>query len=98
MVVVLGETGNQYFNEITDSAGDTYGATVCGDRLYEIWDVSSNVLSHYVSVQASDDVALGDWMIVVYSEDEDDEGFANLALRVTFADYPLSTSPTYPNR
>jgi hypothetical protein len=37
-------------------------------------------------------------MIVIYSEDENDEGLFNLKMRVTFTDYPLATSPTYPNK
>ena len=32
MTVVLGEEEKQYFSEATDSAGDTYGASVCGVR------------------------------------------------------------------
>lgn len=95
MTVVLGEVENQYYLEATDSAGDSYGATVCGTRDYKVVDISSNTEATVVTVDVSDD-PLYQWKLVATSQDEADEGFHNLRLEVTFTDYPLATDPTYP--
>jgi len=50
MTVVLGEVEKQYYVEATDSAGDTYGTTVCGDRAYLVRDISSGNEATVVTV------------------------------------------------
>jgi len=42
MTVVLGEIELQDFDEAVDSAGTSYGATVCGPRLYQIYVLPQN--------------------------------------------------------
>lgn len=96
MQVVLGEVAKQYFTEATDSAGDLYGTTVCGQRTYYVEDISSGQESHVVTVHVSDDLSLGDYMLVATSQDEADENFHNLKLEVSFTDYPLTDDPTFP--
>ena len=85
MTVVLGEEEFQTFDEAVDSAGTTYGATVCGTRLYEIYDILTDAIA---TVAAVEDLTGGNFRIRANSIDENDEGSHNLRLRVTFVDYP----------
>ena len=94
MTVVLGETEEQPFDEATDSAGDLYGAAVCGTRTMEIMDTDSGAVSEVVSVVEGANP--GEYKVVAHSEDEAHEGTHNLMLVVTFTDYPLLTDGTYP--
>lgn len=93
MEVVLGEEELQAFTEVTDTAGTTYGAAVCGDRLYEIYDISSNDIT---TVAVVEEVSTGNYQIKAYSTDENVEGTHNLRLRVTFVDYPQADDVTFP--
>lgn len=81
MTVVLGEESLQAFDEAVDSAGTTYGATVCGDRLYEVIDISTGEITSVATVQTASG---GGYEIRAYSTDENNEGTHNLRLRVTF--------------
>lgn len=93
MTATLGIETTQAFTEAVDSAGTTYGTTVCGDRLYEIYDISSNELTEVATIV---DLGSGNYQIRAYSELEANEGSHNLRLRVTFADYPLADNSNYP--
>ena len=93
MTVVLGEEELQAFTEAVDTAGASYGSTVCGTRLYEILEFSTSVVSEVATVE---DLGGGDYQIRAYSENEDHEGTHPLKLRVTFVDYPLTDSTDYP--
>lgn len=93
MTVVLGEEELQSFVEAVDSAGTTYGSTVCGTRLYEIYDISSDTITEVATVI---DNGSGNYEIRAFSENEDNEGSHNLRLKVTFVDYPLADSETFP--
>jgi len=64
--------------------------------LFEIFDVSTNQISHVISVSVSDDAGQGDFMIVATSQSENDEGLWNLRLRTSFVDYPVASDPTMP--
>ena len=68
MTVRLGETSEQAFNEATDSAGDLYGAAVCGTRTYVIIDTNSDQVSEVISVVESS--YPGKYNLVANSEDE----------------------------
>lgn len=96
MSVVLGQYEKQYFDQVVDSAGTSYGATVCGDRTFEIYSASDNTLSHVMYVDVSDDAGQGEFMIVAFSEDENDEGYGTFYIRTTFTDYPLTEDPNFP--
>lgn len=76
-----------------DSAGTTYGATVCGTRLYEIIDIATSAATAVATVET---VSSGNYRIRAYSTDENLEGTHNLRLKVTFVDYPLSANAAYP--
>ena len=76
MTVVLGEEEFQDFDEAIDSAGTDYGATVCGDRLYEVLDFSTGLVTDVATVVAGDNA--GEYKIRAYSEDELKEGTHNL--------------------
>ena len=93
MEVILGEETLQAFSEAVDSAGTSYGTTVCGDRLYEVIDISTGDLTSVATVQTAD---AGGYEIRAYSTDEDNEGTHNLRLRVTFVNYPQSDSVDFP--
>lgn len=93
MTVVLGEEEFQDFVEAVDSAGTSYGATVCGTRLYEIYDISTNTITEVATVI---DNGSGNYQIRAHSNDEDNEGSHNLRLKVTFVNYPLADSVTFP--
>jgi hypothetical protein len=93
MTAVLGVEEVQAFVEAVDTAGTTYGATVCGNRLYEIYDISDDTIT---SVATVEDLTGGNYQVKVYSEDENHEGSHNLKLRVTFADYALADNASYP--
>ena len=93
ITAVLGEEEVEAFTEAVDTAGDTYGATVCGNRLYEIYDISDNTITEVATVE---DLTGGNYQVKVFSEDENHEGSHNLMLRVTFADYPLTDNASYP--
>ena len=94
MNVILGEIAYQNFVEAVDSAGTSYGATVCGNRVYEILDrVSQNV----ATVASVETVSAGNYRVKATSVLEAEEGTHNLQLRVTFASYPLATDATFPS-
>lgn len=50
MTVVLGEEEKQYFTDATDSAGDTYGSTVCGARAYKVIDITAGTEATVLTV------------------------------------------------
>ena len=93
MSVVLGKTSTQDFNEAVDSAGTSYGATVCGDRVYTILDRVSQKVATVASVAT---VSAGKYQVKATSVKETEEGTHNLQLQVTFKNYPLATDATYP--
>ena len=94
METTLGETKDQDFTEAIDSAGTTHGATVCGDRQYELIDISTNIITVVAVVVAGD--TAGTYKIRAFSTDENTEGSHNLRLRVTFKNYPLLDNENYP--
>ena len=93
MTVVLGNEAFQSFTEAVDSAGTSYGATVCGARLYKILEYSTQKETTVATVQ---NLGSGNYKIRAYSTSESDEGTKNLVLHVSFVNYPLTTSTTYP--
>lgn len=76
MTVVLGEEEFQDFLEAVDSAGTTYGATVCGNRVYEVLDFSTGLVTDVAAVINGDNA--GEYKIRAYSEEEAKEGTHNL--------------------
>ena len=75
MNVILGEIAYQNFVEAVDSAGTSYGATVCGNRVYEILDrVSQNV----ATVASVETVSAGNYRVKATSVLEAEEGTHNL--------------------
>ena len=93
MSAILGVSETQAFVEAVDTAGTTYGATVCGARLYEIYDISDSTITEVAVVE---DLTSGNFQIAAFTENEDHEGSHNLKLRVTFVDYPLTDNENYP--
>jgi hypothetical protein len=95
MTVVLGEVENQAFSEAIDSAGTSYGTTVCGPRTYEILNFGVGTTASVASVEVVD-AASGSYNIKATSNDEANQGNQNLVLRVTFTNYPLTTNAAFP--
>jgi hypothetical protein len=93
MNVILGEISYQTFTEAVDSAGTSYGATVCGTRVYEILDRVTQATATVASVET---VSAGNYRVKATSVNEAVEGTHNLQLRVTFQSYPLATDATFP--
>lgn len=94
MAVILGAETFQEFAEAVDTAGTTYTSTVCGARLYEIVDRTSQAVATVATVVVvTPNVA---YKIRANSVLEAEEGTHNLQLRVTFVNYPQATSSAYP--
>ena len=93
MSVVLGEVAYQTFSEAVDSAGTSYGATVCGNRVYTVRD---RVTQNVAAVASVEVVTPGNYRVKATSTDENLEGTHNLQLEVTFQSYPLATDANYP--
>ena len=93
MSVVLGQEATQNFVEAVDSAGTSYGATVCGNRVYTILDRVTQQVATVASVVT---VSAGNYQVKATSVLEAEEGTHNLQLQVTFQNYPLATDATFP--
>jgi hypothetical protein len=84
MSVILGESTNQNFAEVVDSAETTYGLDSCGARVYAIVERADATLTQVAYARIETIVANSNYRIVSDYTDETFEGTHELALYVTF--------------